>query len=222
MPRARDGGSWVQEPIEVFDGEKDLYIYKRPRSNKYQLYIKTKGEGVIRESTKTDSVEKALEYGRDRWYEVQSRERAGLKIIQKTKLLFDYVDDFLSSEKKRIEVVPKKGITKDTYRQKRVHINWLRDFYGKRRPKLEQIFFGGADGKTSISDYGVWRQKESKSPPKTNHTINAEISTIRMFFLYLYQQHLIERAPSLKSIKNEAPEAREHITNNFLEELWEV
>ena len=48
MPRARQGGSWVQEPIDVFDGEKRFYIYKRPKTAKWQLYIKTEKEGVIR------------------------------------------------------------------------------------------------------------------------------------------------------------------------------
>ena len=200
MPRARETGSWVLDPIEVFDGEKDLYVYKRPTSKKYQLYLKTLSEGVIRESTKNEKLDEALEYARDRWYEIQSRQRSGLKIIKKEKLLFDFVDEFLEAEKQRIEVIPKKGITKDTYRQKRVHLDWLRQFYGSRSPKLVQIFFGGKGNKTSVSDYGVWRRKESKTktPPKTNHTINAEISTIRGFFNYLYQQHLIEQRQNFR------------------------
>ena len=214
MPRARETGSWVLDPIEVFDGEKDLYVYKRPTSKKYQLYLKTLSEGVIRESTKKEKLDEALEYARDRWYEIQSRQRSGLKIIKKEKLLFDFVDEFLEAEKQRIEVIPKKGITKDTYRQKRVHLDWLRQFYGSRSPKLVQIFFGGKGNKTSISEYGLWRRKESKTPPKTNHTINAEISTIRGFFNYLYQQHLIEQTPSLKGVKNEASEElrRDYLT----------
>ena len=59
MPRARDAGSWVLDPIEVFDGEKDLYVYKRPTSQKYQLYLKTLSEGVIRESTKKEKLDEA-------------------------------------------------------------------------------------------------------------------------------------------------------------------
>ena len=85
MPRARETGSWVLDPIEVFDGEKDLYVYKRPTSKKYQLYLKTLSEGVIRESTKKEKLDEALEYARDRWYEIQSRQRSGLKIIKKEK-----------------------------------------------------------------------------------------------------------------------------------------
>tara|TARA_Y100001968_G_C19205598_1_gene642130 strand:- start:382 stop:507 length:126 start_codon:yes stop_codon:yes gene_type:complete len=41
MPRVRETGSWILDPIEVFDGDKDLYDYKRPTSKKYQLYLKT-------------------------------------------------------------------------------------------------------------------------------------------------------------------------------------
>ena len=67
MPRARDTGSWVLDPIEVFDGEKDLYVYKRPTSQKYQLYLKTLSEGVIRESTKKEKLDEALEYARNRY-----------------------------------------------------------------------------------------------------------------------------------------------------------
>ena len=54
MPRARESGSWVSEPIDVFDGEKRTYLYKRPKTKKWQLYIKTENEGVIRESTKQE------------------------------------------------------------------------------------------------------------------------------------------------------------------------
>ena len=67
MPRARESGSWVSEPIDVFDGEKRTYIYKRPKTKKWQLYIKTKNEGVIRESTKQEDQEEALTYARERW-----------------------------------------------------------------------------------------------------------------------------------------------------------
>ena len=105
MPRARQGGSWVQEPIDVFDGEKRTYIYKRPKTNKWQLYIKTENEGVIRESTKQDDVEKALTYARERWYEIQGRQRSGLK-IKREKKLFDFVEEYLEEEKKRISSVP--------------------------------------------------------------------------------------------------------------------
>ena len=68
-----------------------MYVYKRPTSKKYQLYLKTLSEGVIRESTKKEKLDEALEYARDRWYEIQSRQRSGLKIIKTEKLLFDFV-----------------------------------------------------------------------------------------------------------------------------------
>ncbi len=52
MPTARDTENWVLDAIKIFDGEKDLYVYKCPTSNKYQLYLTILSEGVIRESTK--------------------------------------------------------------------------------------------------------------------------------------------------------------------------
>ena len=73
MPRAREGGKWVTETIEVFEGEKRIYIYKRPNTNKWQLFISTDNEGSIRQSTKEDDLEKALNFARDRWYEIQGR-----------------------------------------------------------------------------------------------------------------------------------------------------
>ena len=148
MPRARQGGSWVQEPIDVFDGEKRTYIYKRPKTNKWQLYIKTENEGVIRESTKQDDVEKALTYARERWYEIQGRQRSSLK-VKREKKLFDFVEEYLEEEKKRISHIHKKGITKETYRIKRVHLRWLNEFFSGRNPKLETI------DRRSLHTYGT-------------------------------------------------------------------
>ena len=87
MPRARESGSWVSEPIDVFDGEKRTYIYKRPKTKKWQLYIKTENEGVIRESTKQEDQEEALTYARERWYEIQGRQRSGLKAKERKSYL---------------------------------------------------------------------------------------------------------------------------------------
>lgn len=202
MPRAREGGSWVTDPIEVFDGEANLYIYKRPNSKKYQLYIKTASEGVIRESTKKDKLEDALEYARERWYEVQGRQRSGLKVKQEKKL-FEHIDEYLEAERKRITDKPTRGktnITADTWRGKNVHLRWLKEFYHNRNQKVESL------DKKRLFDYATWRMKESDSPPKTNHTVNAEISTIKGFFTYLYVEKYIEQVPPIRAAASEAPE----------------
>ena len=86
---------------------KELISTSDLKTNKWQLYIKTENEGVIRESTKQDDVEKALTYARERWYEIQGRQRSGLK-IKREKKLFDFVEEYLEEEKKRISSVPKK------------------------------------------------------------------------------------------------------------------
>ena len=207
MPRARKGGSWVSEPIDVFDGEKRIYVYKRPKTNKWQLFISTENEGSIRESTKEDDLDAALSYGRNRWYEIQGRQRSGLK-VKREKKLFDFVEEFLEEEKKRISNHPKKGITKETYRIKRVHLRWLNEFFNGRNPKLESI------DRRSLYNYGTWRRKESSTPPKTNHTINSEISTIRSFFTYLYTNEWVDQVPPIQSMKSEAPEdlRRDYLT----------
>ena len=207
MPRARESGSWVSEPIDVFDGEKRTYIYKRPKTKKWQLYIKTENEGVIRESTKQEDQEEALTYARERWYEIQGRQRSGLK-VKREKKLFDFAEEFLEEERKRISSVPRKGITKETFRIKRVHLRWLQEFFDGRNPKLESL------DRRSLYNYGTWRQKDSSTPPKTNHTINAEISTIRSLFTYLYTNEWIDQVPPIKSMKTEAPEdlRRDYLT----------
>ena len=108
MPRARESGSWVSEPIDVFDGEKRTYIYKRPKTKKWQLYIKTENEGVIRESTKQEDQEEALTYARERWYEIQGRQRSGLK-VKREKKLFDFAEEFLEEYGEfTYEVIPPK------------------------------------------------------------------------------------------------------------------
>ena len=207
MPRAREGGKWVTETIEVFEGEKRIYIYKRPNTNKWQLFISTDNEGSIRQSTKEDNQEKALNFARDRWYEIQGRQRSGLK-VKREKKLFDFAEEFLEEEKKRISNHPKKGITQETFRIKKVHLRWLQEFFDGRNPKLETI------DRRSLYNYGTWRRKESRTPPKTNHTINSEISTIRAFFTYLYTNEWIDQVPPMQSMKTEAPEElrRDYLT----------
>ncbi len=207
MPRAREGGKWVTDTIEVFEGEKRIYIYKRPNTNKWQLFISTDNEGSIRQSTKEDDLEKALNFARDRWYEIQGRQRSGLK-VKREKKLFDFAEEFLEEEKKRISTVPKKGITQETFRIKKVHLRWLQEFFDGRNPKLETI------DRRSLYNYGTWRRKDSRTPPKTNHTINSEISTIRAFFTYLYTNEWIDQVPPMQSMKTEAPEElrRDYLT----------
>ena len=109
MPRARESGSWVSEPIDVFDGEKRTYIYKRPKTKKWQLYIKTENEGVIRESTKQEDQEEALTYARERWYEIQGRQRSGLK-VKREKKLFDFAEEFLEEEESELVVFLEKEL----------------------------------------------------------------------------------------------------------------
>jgi len=91
------------------------------------LYIKTDNEGVIRESTKQEDQEEVLSYARERWYEIQGRQRSGLK-VQREKKLFDFAEEFLEEERKRISNVPRKGITKETFRIKRVHLVGCKSF----------------------------------------------------------------------------------------------
>ena len=118
MPRSRSGGSWVLDPVEVFTGEDRIYLYKRPTSDKYQLYIKTDSEGVIRQSTKTSDLNLALELARNRWYEIQARQQSG-KRVKKEKKLFEFIEEYLEQESKRISDIPKKGITAESFRVKK-------------------------------------------------------------------------------------------------------
>lgn len=212
MPRARNAGSWVTDPVEVFTGEKDIYIYKRPNSARYQLYIKTKSDGVIRESTKKSDINDALEYARERWYEVQGKQRAGLK-VKAEKKLFEFIDEFLTEEEGKIIDRPTKGstnITKDTWRGKKVHLRWLKTFYGNRNIKVEQL------DRKKLNKYAEWRMKESGSPPKTNHTINAEISTIKGFFNWLWVHGWVEQVPAILPAPHEAADdlRRDYLTSD--------
>ena len=140
MPRARAGGSWVSDPIDVFDGEKRIYIYKRPNTAKWQVFISTETEGSIRQSLGTDDQDRALELARERWYEIQGRQRSGLKVKRERKL-FEFIDEYLEEEEKRICTKPREGITKGTFRCKKVHLLWLKQFFNHRRQEFAMIWF---------------------------------------------------------------------------------
>ena len=58
--------------------------------------------------------------------EIQGKQRSGIK-VKAEKKLFDHIEDFLEVEKGRIVDRPTRGkgnITKDSWRGKRVHLDW--------------------------------------------------------------------------------------------------
>lgn len=200
-------GKWVTGKELVLPNKEDCYVYLRPTSNVYQYFLSISGEGIERKSTGEKDLEKAKEFALNRKLEVMSRQKQGLK-ARRVKKLFDFIDDFLKEESKRIATHNIKGnITKETFRVKSHHLGLLKKFYGNRNTKLEDLDY------PKLHTYPTWRQKTNDpilgvTPPKTTQTILGELSTIKGYFAYLELLGYISRFPTFHKL------ARESARNN--------
>ena len=182
--------------------KEDCYIYKRPNSSVWQYFLSIEGEGEERKSTRSKDKDKAIEIALDRKLEVMARIKQGLK-ARRVKKLFDFMDDFLEEEKKRIAPYNKRGfITKETFRQKSHHINWLKKFFHDKNIRLEDLDY------PHLYKYPIWRtqvdEKWNPTPPQTNHTIIAELTTIKAYFDYMFRLGYLPRHPEFAKIKSES------------------
>ena len=94
-------GKWVKDKFFVFPNREDCYIYKRPRTNVWQYYLRIDGEGEERKSTGVkgdpDDIEvgkqKALDFAMNRKLEVLARQKQGLKArrVKKPSILRSFV-----------------------------------------------------------------------------------------------------------------------------------
>ena len=196
------GGKWVQEKTLVFPPDEDCYIYRRPNSSVWQYFLSIPTEGEERKSTKQKDKSEALKVARDRKLEVMMRQKQGLK-ARRVKKMFDFIDEYLEQESKRVSDYNKKGhITAETFRVKKHHMSLLKKFYHGRSIKLEDLDYN------KLYEYPSWRQQVDDSwnpnPPKTNHTILTELTTIKGYFAYLERLGFIDRTPKFAPVKRES------------------
>ena len=195
-------GKWIQEKTLVFPPDEDCYIYKRPNSSIYQYFLSIPGEGEERKSTKQKTKEDALRVARDRKLEVMMRQKQGLK-AKRVKNLFDFIDDYLVEESKRVTTSNKPGkITAETFRVKSHHLKLLKKFYHNRSIRCEDIDY------PKLHQYPTWRGTVdvlwNPTPPKTQHTIKSELTTIKAYFAYLFRLGYIPREPDFAKVKSES------------------
>jgi len=195
-------GKWVTEKTFVNPPLENCYIYKRPNSTIWQYYLAIEDEGEERKSTKQKDKQQALRVAQERYLEVMSRKRDGLK-ARRVKKMFDFIDDFLAEQEKRIRPSNQRGfITKETFRVKTHHLNLLKRFYHDKNIKLEDLDY------PKIYTYPVWRtiidENWNPKPPLHNHTILTELTTIRGYFEYLFRLGYISRVPEFQKIQRES------------------
>ena len=199
-------GKWVQDKKYVLPGKEDCYIYKRPGSAVWQYYLSIPGEGEERKSTKKKDEKEALDFALERKLEVMSRQKQGLK-ARRVKKMFDFIDDYLEEERKRVSPHVRKGfITQETYRIKSHHLNLLRKFYKGKSIRLEDLDY------PKLFEYPSWRQTTTcllenpipVQPPKTTHTIKTELTTIKAYFEFLLNKGYIPAEPKFAKIQSES------------------
>ena len=99
------------------DRQQDAYVYKRPATNRWQYFLSIKGEGEERKSTGVDGNPDDIEVGQQealdvlqrRKLEVLARHQQGLK-ARRVKKIFDFMDEFLEEEQKRVAGHNKRGM----------------------------------------------------------------------------------------------------------------
>ncbi len=200
---------WVKDK-HFLDVAEDCYIYKRPRSNVWQFYLNIPGEGEERQTTKVKGKADDANYGKDealkvalkRKLEVLARHQQGLK-ARRVKGMFNFIDDFLDSEKSRIKPYNQKGfITAETFRIKSHHLKILKKFYHNKNIRLEDLDY------PKLHTYPIWRStvdgEWNPIPPKTRHTILTELTTIKAYFQYLLLKGYISREPTFQKIARES------------------
>ena len=213
MPKGRPTeGKWVKHKVNILN-QRNCYIYKRPRSSIWQYYLQVDGEGQLRRSTGVEGdnddinvgQEEAVEFATNKYLDSRARQNAGMKSIV-TKKLFDLMDEFLDHEKKRIRPYNVAGfITKETWRVKAHHLNLLRKYYKEVNTPIEKLNYD------FLYEYPDWRQRTTCSklnpiaikPPKTQHTISGELTTIRAYFGYLLRKKYILKFPEFKQVIRE-------------------
>ena len=200
----------MKHKVLVFPGLEDCYVYKRPNSSVWQYYLSIPGEGDERKSTKVKGdVEdiavgqaEAVKFAIDRKLLVMSRQQQGLK-ARRVKKMFDFIQEYLDEEEKRIADFNRPGfITKETFRVKRHHLNLLKKFYHNKSIKLEELDY------PKLHHYPTWRLTVdptwNPTPPKTNHTVNTELTTIRSYFSYLMREGYIPQEPTFVKVPRES------------------
>ena len=223
MPKGRPTqGKWVTHKIPIL-GRRNCYIYKRPNSEVWQYYLQMDGEGQLRASTRIEGSkddinvgqEEAIAFATEKYLDARGRSQTGMKAIVKKKL-FDLMDDFLKEEKKRIRPYNIDGyITERTFYAKSHHLNLLKKFYSGKNIAIEKLDWA------KLYDYPLWRAKEkcnkqnpiAITPPKTQQTISAELTTIRGYFAFLLKKGYILKVPEFKRVVREK---REDIRRDFL------
>ena len=207
-------GSWVMDKVLVLPEQEDCYIYKRPTSQIWQYFISVPYEGVERRSTgikgSSDDIKvgqrEAIQVALDRKLEVMSRQRDGLK-ARRVKKMFDFIEEFLNEEEKRIADFNKKGsITKETFRMKEHHLKLLQKYYKGRNTKLENLDY------KFLWNYPTWRQNTTCNelnpiavkPPQKSSTICTELTTLKAYFAYLFHGGYISRVPDFRTIQRES------------------
>jgi len=187
------GGSstWVQEKIELFEGE--LLVFKRPNSPNwyYRVWI-AKENDYFQRSTKTQSKFEAIERAKAKYKELQ------VKIAKEEKVFTITFAEALEKHREDLEKQLNRGNIGDEWFKKQM--SYLTNQY---------VYHFGADTKVNsitdqqVSDYIDIRLKRCKR----KQTIVQEITIIKAFYKYcLIKGGWVYTIPEFPSFKLKKPD----------------
>ena len=199
---------YVTEEYPILDG--DAKIIRTNVSGGYwslSCWLKSEGK-MLRRALGTRSFDKAIELGRNKYYEIMGDIRAGNRIFSKTTV--QLVDEFLEH---KLSEANAGMITHGRVGTIRTVLNkWFLSYIGKNTnlEKLKQDDF---------QRYYIWRRE--RSPKVKNCTLGTEKSAIISVFNFGIQKGYLQ--PNQKPVFPKASHKRGNIERRdfFTEQEWE-
>ena len=176
---------WVDEKIELFEGE--LIVFKRANSPNWYMRVYVKKEGKhYQKSCKTKSKWNAIEFAKNRYKELQQKVAKDEKVFTIT--LAEAIKEYDLQEIERV----RRGLIGEQFRyQKEVYLRKFADYFGLET-QVNQIDEKGLD------EYISQRIKTLKR--KT--TARQEISIIRHFYkTFLIKRGYVFRMPDMPEFR---------------------
>lgn len=174
-----------QDKIYLWENTKDSFIYRdgRTKSGNYYIRIYCKEtKKVFSKSLRTSSREEGIVQGRKIYSETYGKLIRG----EKTKSLttVQMIELYLQREERRISPIPKTGITKETWKQKKNYLGvwekYIREELKLKDTKIENI------PPDLTRDFSFWLQRQRKNYYKNSNWspdyINSVISEVKRMY----------------------------------------
>jgi len=206
----------------LYAGFTDAWVYRnnKTQGRNYYLRVKEKGKTPYVKSLDTQDRSEALVKGRMLYQEVRGKIQRGEK--SRSLITSKLIEKYLASEFKKISPIPKTGITKETYRCKKLYLKIWQIFIDEKKltsRTIEQI--NPETGK----DFAYWMQTQEKQTCKgksySHEYINSAVVEVKsMYHKFAVSNRYIslQNVPDLERLREQPDDT--HKRDILTEEEW--